>query len=107
MITFEDFQKIELCVAEVKEVLDHPNASKLYLLKVDIGGGEIRQLVAGLKPYMPPEKLLGKKIVVVVNLEPATLRGEVSQGMLLAAEHEGQVTVLTPADDLPAGSKIR
>ena len=107
MITFDDFQKIELRVAEVKEVLDHPNAAKLYLLKVDVGGGEIRQLVAGLKPYIPPEKLLGRKIVVVVNLEPATLRGEVSQGMLLAAQDGDHVTVLTPAEDLPAGSTIR
>jgi len=107
MISFEDFSRVELRVAEVKEVLDHPNASKLYILKVDAGEGELRQLVAGLKPYMPPEKLLGKKIVIVANLEPATLRGEVSQGMLLAAEHEGHVAVLTPAEDLPPGSKVR
>jgi len=107
MITIDDFMKVELRVAEVKEVLDHPNASKLYVLKVDAGEGELRQLVAGLKPYMGPEKLLGKKIVIVANLEPATLRGEVSQGMLLAAEHEGQVTILSPAEDLPPGSKVR
>ena len=107
MITLDDFQKLELRVAEVKEVLDHPNAAKLYLLKVDVGGGEIRQLVAGLKPYIPPEKLLGKKIVVVANLEPATLRGEQSQGMLLAGQDGDHVTIVVPDEDLPAGSVVR
>ena len=107
MITIDDFSKVELRIAEVKEVLDHPNASKLYILKIDAGDGEMRQLVAGLKPYIAPEKLIGKKIVIIANLEPAVLRGEVSQGMLLAAEHDGRVTFLTPAEDLPPGSKVR
>jgi len=106
-ITIDDFMKAEFRVAEVKEVLDHPNASKLYLLKVDAGGGEIRQLVAGLKPYIPREKLLGKKIVIVANLEPAQLRGETSQGMLLAAQDGDHVTVLVPDEDVPPGSVVR
>ena len=106
-IPYDHFAKIELRVAEVKEVLDHPNASKLYLLKIDVGGGEIRQIVAGLKPFLPPEKLLGKKIVIVANLEPAVLRGETSQGMLLAAQEGDHVTILVPDEDLPAGATIR
>ncbi|HUS57460.1 MAG TPA: hypothetical protein VM141_02310 [Planctomycetota bacterium] len=106
-ISIDDFMKAEFRVAEVKEVLDHPNAAKLYILKVDVGGGEIRQIVAGLKPYIPPEKLLGKKIVIVANLEPAMLRGEQSQGMLLAGQDGDHVTVVTPAEDLPPGSIVR
>ena len=105
-ISFEDFQKLELRIAEVKEVSDHPNADRLYVLKVDAGGEE-RQLVAGLKGVIPPEKLLGKKIVIVANLEPAPLRGVESQGMLLAAESGDHVTILVPDEDLPPGATIR
>jgi methionyl-tRNA synthetase len=104
-ISFEDFQKLELRIAEVKEVTDHPNADKLYVLKVDAGGEE-RQLVAGLKPHIPPEKLLGKKIVIVANLQPATLRGIESHGMLLAAQHEEHVTIIVPDEDLPPGAIV-
>ena len=104
-ISFEEFQRLELRIAEVKEVADHPNADKLYVLKVDIGGEE-RQLVAGLKLHMPPEKLLGKKIVIVANLEPATLRGVESQGMLLAVQDGDHVTILVPDEDVPPGSVV-
>jgi methionyl-tRNA synthetase len=104
-IPFAEFQKLDLRIAEVKEVNDHPNADKLYVLNVDMGT-ETRQLVAALKPYMPPEKLLGKKIVVVANLEPATLRGVESKGMLLAVQHGDRVTVLVPDEDVPPGSTV-
>jgi len=105
-ISYEDFRKLELRVALVTEVNDHPNADKLYILKVDDGSGTPRQLVAGLKPYMPPEKLLGKRIIVLANLEPAILRGVESQGMLLAAQHGDHVTVLVPDEDIPPGSVV-
>jgi len=105
-ISFQDFQKLELRIGTVKEVSDHPGADKLYVLKIDAGGEE-RQTVAGLKPYMPPEKLLGKKVVFVANLEPATVRGVESTGMLLAAQDGDHVTIIVPDEDVPAGSIVR
>ena len=66
-----------------------------------------RQLVAGLKPYMPPEALKDKLVVVVANLEPATLRGQQSEGMLLAAQDGQKVVILTTAEAVATGSKIR
>lgn len=107
MITIQDFQKVELLVAAVTSVEDHPNADKLFILKVDTGKGGEKQLVAGLKGYYTPQELLGKKIVIVNNLSPAMLRGVESQGMLLAA-HDGQrLAVLTTDKDVGAGATIR
>ncbi|MBC8495764.1 methionine--tRNA ligase [archaeon] len=78
------FSKLNLKVAKVEDVKPHPNGDNLYILKIDVG--EKRQLVAGLRPYYKPEEIKGKSIVVVTNLQPAKLRGEKSEGMLLAAE---------------------
>jgi len=105
VITYDDFKKVELKVAEIKAVEPHPNADKLMILRVDIGGEE-RQLVAGLKQWYTPEQLVGKKIVVVANLQPATLRGVQSNGMLLAAQSGNDVVILTTEKDIPAGSKV-
>jgi methionyl-tRNA synthetase len=90
--------KLNLKVGQIKEVKPHPNADKLYLMKVDIGK-EI-QLVAGIRQWYKPEELLHRKIVVVSNLKPAKLRGEMSEGMLLAAESGGKLALLA-CDDLP------
>jgi len=108
LINIQDFARLDLRVARVLQVRDHPNAAKLYLLDVDLGPelGK-RQLVAGLKPYLPPEALLDTLIVVVTNLEPAILRGERSDGMLLAAQEGDRVVPLTVAAPLAPGSKIR
>jgi methionyl-tRNA synthetase len=95
---------LDLRVAVVTEVKDHPQADKLYVLKIDLGTEE-RQLCAGLKPYYPKEELLGKHLVVVTNLKPAKLRGELSQGMLLAADSGSVVGVLN-APDSPAGTQV-
>ncbi|MBI4835170.1 MAG: methionine--tRNA ligase subunit beta [Planctomycetes bacterium] len=105
MITIDDFRKIELKTGKIISVENHSNADKLYVLKVDIGG-EIRQIVAGLKPYLKPEELLNKNVAVVVNLQPAILRGVESQGMVLAASAEGLVTILTPDKEVPPGSRV-
>ncbi len=86
------FEKLNLKVAKVLEVKDHPNADKLYVLIIDLG--EKRQLVAGMKPYYSKEQMLGKNIVVISNLEHAEIRGQKSQGMLLAAELNGVVRAL-------------
>jgi len=107
MITIEDFHKLDLRVAQIKEVEEIEGAARLYKLKIDLGTEE-RQLVAGIKAHYTPEELVGKKIIVIANLEPAKLRGVESQGMLLAAstEDKEQVVVLTVDKDVPNGSKI-
>lgn len=91
---------LELRVAEVVEAGDHPNADRLLVLQVDLGG-ERRQLVAGLAGVYEPESLVGRRIVVVANLTPARLRGEESQGMLLASHGDGVVGLLLAPDAEP------
>ncbi len=106
-ITYDDFVKIDLRIARVLEARQHPNADKLIILQIDLGT-EQRQLVAGLTGYYQPEDLVGKLIVVVKNLKPRKMRGEESQGMLLAAsdEEKNQVIILTPAADIAPGAKV-
>jgi len=106
-ISFEDFQDVDMRVGRVQSADDHPDADKLYVVKVDLGT-ETRQLVAGLKNLVPADKLEGLRVIVVKNLEPATIRGVESQGMLLAAEaDEDTVSPLTIVDDLEPGAKVR
>jgi len=95
----DPFSILNLKVAEIKKVEEHPEAEKLYVLEID--AGEKRQLVAGLKPYLKPEELLGKKIIIVSNLKPAKLRGIESQGMLLAADVGEKVRVLEASNSAP------
>src|SRR5215212_10230079 len=106
-IQYDDFAKLELRVATVLECKPHANAAKLLVLQIDLGG-ERRQICAGLRAFYPPEQLVGKQIVVVANLEPRTMRGEVSQGMLLAASDPatGKVIVVSPSEPAAAGSKV-
>ncbi len=106
MITIEEFAKVELRVATIKAVEPHPNADRLLVLKIDLGTEE-RQLVAGIRAYYTPEELVGKQIVVVANLQPVTLRGVESQGMLLAASDDEKVIVLSPEKPIAAGAKVR
>ena len=108
MISIEDFLKIDLRVAKVIHAEPHPNADKLLILKIDAGDGlEGRQIVAGIRNYYKPEELIGKRIVIVNNLAPATLRGVESQGMLLAAKDGDQLAIITPEKDVKPGSKIQ
>jgi methionyl-tRNA synthetase len=106
-ITFDEFAKLDLRVARVLEARPHPNADKLIILKIDLGTDQ-RQIVAGIRGYYEPEALVGKLIVVVKNLAPRTMRGEESQGMLLAAstDDRAQVVLLTPMSDVPPGSMV-
>ncbi|MBF0532668.1 MAG: hypothetical protein HQL23_06170 [Candidatus Omnitrophica bacterium] len=106
MITIEQFAQLELIVGQIKEVGEHPNADRLYVLKIDIGGEE-RQLVAGIRGAYAKEELLGRKIVMIKNLEPAVIRGVESQGMVLAAAGLNGPVVLSPEKDVPVGSKIK
>ncbi|MEK6887852.1 MAG: methionine--tRNA ligase [Candidatus Aenigmatarchaeota archaeon] len=102
MIPFKEFEKVDLRVATITSVEEHPKADKLYILQIDLGS-EQRQLVAGLRLKYTKEQLLGKQIIVVTNLEPRELRGVKSHGMLLAAE-DG--TILQPLAKVPNGSRI-
>ena len=104
MINFNDFKKVELKVGEILEVEDIPNADKLYLLKVDTG--EERTLVAGIKKSYSKKELIGKKIIVVCNLEEKELKGIKSQGMLLAASDDEKVVLLTVDKNVGNGSRI-
>ncbi len=107
-ISIQDFIEIDLRVAEIKAVEEHPNADKLLILKIDIGiEGVEKQLVAGIKEYYTPEQLIGKKIVIVNNLAPAVIRGTESQGMLLAARDGNHVVLLTTERDIKPGSKVQ
>ncbi len=105
MITFDEFKKMDLVIAQIKEVNDHPNADKLYLLKIDTGSEE-KQLVAGIRPFYQKEDLIGKKIVVINNLQPTTIRGEESQGMLLAACDVKGISLVVPEGDVNVGAKV-
>jgi methionine--tRNA ligase beta chain len=107
-IAYDDFARVELRVAKVLDARPHPNADKLLLLQVDVGEEGPKQIVAGLRQHYAPEQLVGKRIVVVNNLQPAMIRGETSNGMLLAATSGEKVVVLTVDDpDCAPGAKIK
>lgn len=98
-ISFEDFQKVQLCTGRILEVADHPNAERLFVLKVDIGEEAPRQIVAGIKSRYSADELVGRTCVVVANLKPAKLRGVESQGMLLAAGAKEVVDLVSVGAD--------
>src|SRR4051812_36354856 len=108
-INYDDFAKLDLRVATVIECKPHANADKLLVLLIELAGGERRQICAGLRAYYPPEQLVGKQIVVVANLEPKPLRGEISQGMLLAATDptSGRVVIVSPSENVGVGGVVK
>lgn len=106
MVSLQDFQNVELIVAQIKEVKDHPNAERLYVLKVDTGSGE-KQLVAGIRRFYVPEQLTGRRIIMINNLEPAVIRGEESHGMLLAVGDDQGTCLLGVDRDVALGSRVR
>jgi methionyl-tRNA synthetase len=108
-VAYDDFAKLDLRVATIVAASEHPNADKLIVLTIDLGGQQ-RQIIAGLKQWYSPEELAGKQVVVVANLAPRKMRGLESQGMLLAATAgEGEqmrVVVLGPMAEVPPGSPV-
>lgn len=106
MATIEDFKKLELKVAEIKEVNEHPNADRLYVITIDFGD-RTKQIVAGIKKSYQKEDLIGKQVVVVDNLEPAVLRGVESQGMLLAASDEEGIVIVSFQRKVKLGSIVK
>lgn len=110
LIDLEYFAKVQLRVARIDAAEALPKSKKLVKLQIDLGPAlGKRQILAGILQFYPPETLVGRKIVVVVNLKPAVLMGEQSQGMLLAAlsEDGSSLALLQPSADLPEGSTVR
>ena len=105
-VSIQEFMKLDLRIAEIKAVRPHPNADKLIIMDVD-NGTQVKQIIAGIRAYYTPESLVGKRVVLVNNLEPALLRGERSEGMLLAAEDQGRIVVLVPEQPVSPGAKVR
>ena len=106
LISYEDFQKLDMRIAEVKAAERVDGADRLLKLTVDDGDG-VRTIVAGIALWYTPELLVGRKIVLVANLQPARIRGVESQGMLLAADVAGRAVIVMPDEDVPAGSRVR
>ena len=106
-ITFDDFMKCELKVGEILSCEKHPKADKLLVSQIDVGNGDIRQIVSGIADHFTPEQMKGKKVIVVTNLKPAKLRGVESQGMILVGETAGDEQLAIASCDLPNGSIVR
>lgn len=105
-IGIDDFAKVELCVAQVIACEPVPKADKLLKLQLDLGF-EQRQVVSGIAKFYKPEELVGRKVICVTNLKPVKLRGELSQGMILAASHGDQLTLATVPDVMPNGAVVK
>jgi methionine--tRNA ligase beta chain len=105
MVSFKEFQNLDLRVGKIIAAENVAGADRLYKLLVDLGERTVT-LVAGLRPYYKPEEMKGKSIIVVANLDTVTLRGVKSEGMLLAAQDGSKVSLLTVDRELKPGSKI-
>ena len=107
-LEFDTFMKVNLRVGRIISVDDHPNADKLYVVKLDDGTGGERTICAGLKAFYQPDEMEGKLVVFVENLKPRPLRGVTSEGMMLAADDgEGHVRLITVDGDISTGSQVR
>ncbi|MDM5329478.1 methionine--tRNA ligase [Neobacillus sp. CF12] len=105
-IAIDDFMKIDLRVAEVIQAENIKKADKLLKLQLDLGY-EKRQVVSGIAQYYKPEELVGRKVICITNLKPVKLRGELSQGMILAGSKDGSLSLATVDQSLPNGSKVK
>jgi len=106
LIDIEEFQKLDIRLAEIISVEKVKKADKLLKLQIRLGE-EQRQIVAGIAQHYEPEELIGRKIAIIANLKPVKIRGELSQGMILAASDDNGLSVLSPDKDLVSGSKIK
>ena len=105
-ITYDDFAKLQFQVGEIIACEAVPKSKKLLCSQVKIGS-QVRQIVSGIKAYYSPEEMVGKKVMVVVNLKPAKLAGVMSEGMLLCAEDaDGNLALMTPEKNMPSGAEI-
>lgn len=106
LIEFADFQRVHFRIGTVLEARAHPKADRLYLLQVDVGESQPRQIVAGLAEFWKLEELPGRQVVVVANLKPRKLRGEKSEGMVLAVKDKDGLALLAPSREVPDGSAV-
>ena len=106
MISFDQFKELDLKLAKILEAVRVEGTTKLVQMKIDLGGGDERQLVAGIAEGYAPEDLVGRTIVVVANLEPAKIRGIESRAMLLAAVGDGSISLVGPDKELPPGTRV-
>jgi methionyl-tRNA synthetase len=110
MITIDDFKKVELRVATIREAERVEGSDKLIRLQVDLSEANLpasRQVLAGIGKVYEPEQLVGKQIIIVANLEPRSLMGQESNGMLLAASGQDGPVIISPIAEVPNGSEIR
>jgi methionine--tRNA ligase beta chain len=105
-ISIDHFRSVELKTARITDVREHPNADRLWVLSLDLGSGQTRTIVAGIRNDCPREELLGKTIVIVANLAPAMLRGVESQGMLLAVKTPAGARPLTVLGEAGPGLQV-
>jgi methionine--tRNA ligase beta chain len=105
-VTFEEFKKLDARVGTITLVERVPRTEKLYKILVDLGPLGTRQTVSSLVGYYEPSQLTGKRVVFLYNLKPTKFAGEVSQGMLLAAELNDKLSLLTTDHEIPNGAKI-
>ena len=106
MITYDDFKKLEIRVAEIESAVPHPNADRLFVLGLKVGDIK-KTIIAGIRQYYTDAELVGKKIVIINNLEPAVIRGVESQGMLLAASDDLGLTLITPERPIKDGAGVK
>lgn len=108
MVSYDDFQKLDIRIGEVISAERVPDADKLLKLKVDIGEDELKQIISGIALYAEPDALVGKKFPFLVNIEPRVIRGLESEGMILAvSSSDGAFSLITPSSTVPAGSVIK
>jgi methionyl-tRNA synthetase len=107
-ITYDDFAKVKFRVATIMQAEAIEKSKKLMRLQVDLGD-ERRQILAGIKEHYTPDQLVGKQIIIVANLAPReVIKGEVSNGMLLAAsDASGKLTIISPSSDIAPGAEVR
>ena len=105
-ISFDQFKAVEMRAGTVVVAEKHPNADRILRLEIDFDEGQPRQILSGLADYYKPEELVGKQVIAVLNLAPRKIRGLMSNGMVLTAEKDGKLSVLTPAAPVPNGSQI-
>ena len=106
MATIEQFKQLEFKVGRILEAKKHPDADRLLVLAVEVGA-ERKEIVSGISRHYQPEELVGKRVVVVNNLEPAVIRGVTSQGMVLAAQDGETLTLVSPEKPVSSGAVVR
>ena len=107
MISYDEFKKVDMRIGEIKEVEVVPDTDKLLKLTVDLGEEETRTVVSGIREFFEkPEDLVGKQVAFVCNMEPRTIRGVVSEGMILAVKNENKLSLMVPHEEVIPGLAI-